>query len=90
MENTPGSGLEKSSNGDHLHIRGEYAPTKWKPKDITGSPPHTWRIHSKTGATSLPERITSTYVENTGTNEGYILLIEDHLHIRGEYQFISC
>ena len=53
-----------------------------------GSPPHTWRIQIPTSSANSVTRITSTYVENTGSSSAYVRLYEDHLHIRGEYRLI--
>ena len=47
VENTAKKAMRKANTRDHLHIRGEYAPVKWLPKNIMGSSPHTWRILEK-------------------------------------------
>ena len=52
---------------------------------LSGSPPHTWRIHKMKLKRSHLNRITSTYVENTVHEAKPISDVEDHLHIRGEY-----
>ena len=50
-----------------------------------GSPPHTWRIPTRKSQKLGGDRITSTYVENTGVLKTAINPVKDHLHIRGEY-----
>ena len=50
-----------------------------------GSPPHTWRIRKLAKLIDLNAGITSTYVENTKSDELLNYMPEDHLHIRGEY-----
>ena len=73
------------SGKDHLHIRGEYDPSIEQRLRISGSPPHTWRIRDKITPKDVQYGITSTYVENTYNVDGNIAVVEDHLHIRGEY-----
>ena len=70
---------------DHLHIRGEYSLELTGTNTASGSPPHTWRILRYCFASLIIRRITSTYVENTQAAEFGYCLIQDHLHIRGEY-----
>ena len=48
-------------------------------------PPHTWRIHIDVFVGATRDRITSTYVENTGCNCFTMFCDGDHLHTRGEY-----
>ena len=50
-----------------------------------GSSPHTWRILDALGPFMAMSRIISTYVENTAPFSAALALLEDHLHIRGEY-----
>ena len=50
-----------------------------------GSPPHTWRIQFDSKQDAIDCRITSTYVENTLIRSILNRILEDHLHIRGEY-----
>ena len=54
---------------------------------MAGSPPHTWRIRDKITPKDVQYGITSTYVENTYNVDGNIAVVEDHLHIRGEYLY---
>ena len=73
---------------DHLHIRGEYLIPTPRQTLNQGSPPHTWRILSRTTARIGVFRITSTYVENTRSRLFHRCILRDHLHIRGEYQLV--
>ena len=57
---------EVSVDQDHLHIRGEYGDTMDLGNHLVGSPPHTWRIRWASYGRLKGNRITSTYVENTG------------------------
>ena len=50
---------------DHLHTRGEYLIMVKQITDLTGSPPHTWRILTVPKGQAGKLRITSTHVENT-------------------------
>ena len=52
---------------------------------LSGSPPHTWRIHEKAKNDNRKLRITSTHVENTYLSRAGMHRSEDHLHTRGEY-----
>ena len=74
---------------DHLHIRGEYHLACPFHCSSPGSPPHTWRIQTLISAGTDQTRITSTYVENTLTMEKTVDLERDHLHIRGEYLYLT-
>ena len=65
VENTLRKMTSKSACKDHLHTRGEYSLIQLPMPPTKGSPPHTWRIHSKSTATKSGNRITSTHVENT-------------------------
>ena len=85
VENTPSTGHGKNVDKDHLHIRGEYYFLHAYHNHPLGSPPHTWRIHFKLTSGDITVRITSTYVENTSSGFSTILIMWDHLHIRGEY-----
>lgn len=67
-------------------IRGEHKELNIKQKEKEGSPPHTWRTLIFQRIAKLNIRITSTYVENTFFRYLRVLLVEDHLHIRGEHQ----
>ena len=73
---------------DHLHIRGEYALSCYIDPGYKGSPPHTWRILPFTSVRSWRIRIISTYVENTILAMILAHLVQDHLHIRGEYSWV--
>ena len=55
-----------------------------------GSPPHVWRILLAEGFIEKIGRITSTCVENTMLCVSGCICVRDHLHMCGEYQFISC
>ena len=55
-------------------------------RNIIGSPPHTWRIPPGGFVDAGSERITSTYVENTAFLPLPVYMVQDHLHIRGEYR----
>ena len=70
---------------DHLHIRGEYQHHRNFKSDVSGSPPHTWRIQYSHKWHWAHSGITSTYVENTEKQYGIQKQEQDHLHIRGEY-----
>ena len=73
---------------DHLHIRGEYKLAILIMWQLTGSPPHTWRILVNACNYIAWARITSTYVENTANRCWPWCFALDHLHIRGEYRFL--
>ena len=73
---------------DHLHIRGEYSTSLLVSMFLTGSSPHTWRIHNVSAYDTSDLRIISTYVENTPVSISGANIIQDHLHIRGEYFLI--
>ena len=75
---------------DHLHIRGENDCQSLIPIWFGGSPPHTWRKRRTFSSLEKKEGITSTYVEKTFVRPTAEKQREDHLHIRGENQFISC
>ena len=51
-----------------------------------GSSPHTWRIPLTLVLVHIRLRIISTYVENTEKVRCLRTKIQDHLHIRGEYE----
>ena len=69
---------------------GEYSIPIFLIHCTKGSPPHTWRILKLLNQVkSKPNRITSTYVENTFLHKSQNMFLEDHLHIRGEYQMDS-
>ena len=74
---------------DHLHIRGEYLLHRPRYDYHQGSSPHTWRILNlcRSGADVIG--IISTYVENTQVLFKVQALIQDHLHIRGEYYYLK-
>ncbi len=55
---------------------------------VSGSSPHTWRIHFVTRHKHGSSRIISTYVENTHQLRNLPNQDQDHLHIRGEYIYI--
>ena len=59
-------------------------PIKKHGSSKPGSPPHTWRKRINHQEDSTLRRITSTYVEKTQQNIGFLPSVEDHLHIRGE------
>ena len=65
---------------------GEYDPDNAVNDVNIGSPPHVWRIRSKLYKTYLPQRITSTCVENTIFSLCGFFCFWDHLHMCGEYQ----
>ena len=90
MENTGKKYHNIASFEDHLHIRGEYAKFNQLALDISGSPPHTWRILNYFPSMDGVARITSTYVENTEVSILNKVRIRDHLHIRGEYGVRIC
>ena len=50
-----------------------------------GWPPHTWRIQDTSSNFARYFGMISTYVENTLWTHGIERLIQDDLHIRGEY-----
>ena len=75
--------------GDHLHIRGEYCLIHCISSLILGSSPHTWRILVPRASAILDFGIISTYVENTKMMKQASKIVEDHLHIRGEYDCCS-
>ena len=85
VENTLLCLLSLEQLGDHLHIRGEYDLHGQIVLLRSGSPPHTWRILSIMTSNKVPNRITSTYVENTILGNWNFESGGDHLHIRGEY-----
>ena len=55
---------------------------------MKGSPPHTWRIQCCSNLRLVKDRITSTYVENTFMESLDLFKMQDHLHIRGEYNTV--
>ena len=67
VEKTGLKGFPTYTREDHLHIRGENVQLKKLLLCHIGSPPHTWRKLIAVSAVLLVERITSTYVEKTGT-----------------------
>ena len=71
---------------DHPHLRGEYAKSKAFLRLFLGSPPLTWGIPDLWGRIFNQLGITPTYVGNTGYHFHKTLLVEDHPHLRGEYQ----
>ena len=73
---------------DHLHLRGEYWEIKLQTKIDEGSSPLTWRIRIDNAANVVQVGIISTYVENTGKSLSYGTVVQDHLHLRGEYCFL--
>ena len=85
MENTRYSGCWKLLHEDHLHTRGEYRDQTWPATKSSGSPPHTWRILANVVPWAVLVGITSTHVENTTQLSLLNLVIQDHLHTRGEY-----
>ncbi|MBI1708182.1 hypothetical protein HYQ56_1163 [Lactobacillus crispatus] len=89
VENTLALKFMARHHQDHLHIRGEYLKRLSKLERSTGSPPHTWRILHRINGFFDCTRITSTYVENTPFIEIAETRNKDHLHIRGEYPFLS-
>ena len=90
VENTAFPYFSFTAPKDHLHIRGEYPCFSAFIASSIGSPPHTWRILKLLNQVkSKPNRITSTYVENTFLHKSQNMFLEDHLHIRGEYQMDS-
>ena len=65
---------------------GEYSNQSRLLTTQQGSPPHVWRI-LQTGSTEDDlKRITSTCVENTFSNCIKRPLVQDHLHMCGEYK----
>ena len=54
-------------------------------RSCLGSSPHTWRIREIYLPKKAVDRIISTYVENTGSQNIHDKCMQDHLHIRGEY-----
>ena len=54
-----------------------------------GSPPHVWRILLKRARRQQMEKITSTCVENTVNGKRLDSKSRDHLHMCGEYPFLS-
>ncbi len=89
VENTAHDNESEAYDEDHLHIRGEYPFRFDLSQQITGSPPHTWRIREDLQFQFTRNRITSTYVENTEFFNSLSTYIKDHLHIRGEYTLIA-
>ena len=89
VENTLRPVTMYRTSRDHLHIRGEYGALVAAVGVVVGSPPHTWRIPTCSSCYSIEFRITSTYVENTFHQVENISIIKDHLHIRGEYVFVT-
>ena len=85
VENTVILTETKILERDHLHIRGEYWFCRNKVIQDLGSPPHTWRIQYLLPSSPNGKGITSTYVENTVKMKPNTRILEDHLHIRGEY-----
>ena len=70
---------------DHLHMCGEYLSDSITTAELSGSPPHVWRIHALKDMSKEEIGITSTLVENTNRSGGEQFLWRDHLHTRGEY-----
>ena len=89
VENTLHQDNDKPHAKDHLHTRGEYTLHKSSDPTSIGSPPHTWRIPYSHNYPGLKNRITSTHVENTQPHLLRLLIGQDHLHTRGEYQYTS-
>ena len=65
VENTIIAWFTTALRQDHLHIRGEYLVQSSQSSTGVGSPPHTWRIPTKSPHKQATYGITSTYVENT-------------------------
>ena len=85
VENTHRYSEYKELKQDHLHIRGEYDTSFILNLAYIGSSPHTWRILAPNFHTIAMIRIISTYVENTLHISLISMIVQDHLHIRGEY-----
>ena len=85
VENTVSAYCWKNGFKDHLHIRGEHLAPAKSVSYFIGSPPHTWRTRIEGLPTTLQDRITSTYVENTQPLNRLHGRKRDHLHIRGEH-----
>ena len=84
MEKTNLINLDRQVPQDHLHIRGENGNGATANMIKQGSPPHTWRKPELVSVSQVAFRITSTYVEKTLGAMLLNMLLEDHLHIRGE------
>ena len=87
MENTPDTCPIHTSCQDHLHLRGEYAKNLKKNHGNMGSSPLTWRIPPKKTSQYENLGIISTYVENTLLQYKTSTFNQDHLHLRGEYNW---
>ena len=70
---------------DHLHMCGEYLSDSITTAELSGSPPHVWRIHALKDMSKEEIGITSTLVENTDIWSSLFNYFKDHLHTRGEY-----
>ena len=70
---------------DHLHMCGEYLSDSITTAELSGSPPHVWRIHALKDMSKEEIGITSTLVENTPSALLDLWVPKDHLHTRGEY-----
>ena len=64
---------------------GEYVHLSKASFEMTGSPPHVWRILHSANKNAAEFRITSTCVENTTAINVILNFFEDHLHMCGEY-----
>lgn len=64
---------------------GEYLSDSITTAELSGSPPHVWRIHALKDMSKEEIGITSTLVENTDIWSSLLNYFKDHLHTRGEY-----
>ena len=85
MGNTSDERTHETISEDHPHIHGEYGVGGENPRLYAGSPPHTWGIPVLIVLSSLPRRITPTYMGNTCINSFTNIHVGDHPHIHGEY-----
>ncbi|CBL50675.1 putative protein without homology [Lactobacillus crispatus ST1] len=67
---------------------GEYLSDSITTAELSGSPPHSWRIPIFGVPSLIILRITSTLVENTHNLAHRLQVVEDHLHTRGEYDLL--
>ena len=70
----------------HLHIRGENIAASRRFARNKETPPHTWRKFAFWCDFSGCSGNTSTYVEKMSPKASTVVLLEKHLHIRGENQ----
>ena len=89
VENTSKMTEQNPHQRDHLHMCGEYTALKDLSTSALGSPPHVWRILFLQMVEKPKPRITSTCVENTAKPYFSAVKRQDHLHMCGEYRFIS-